>query len=183
MKQGLIKSCLGLAVAVAMTIGIFAKSADAATVNIGTLGDGDSFSQIIKPAGPSFTQDYDFHLDPGVGFTILASGQAKTGGGYGLDSLTVSILQGATVLATASGVPLAGLDTFAQTGHLLGAGDYIFRVFGDVTAGQKAAIQVAIGAVAQTPIPASGLMLLTGLGVLGGLTVRRRRKQRATADA
>jgi len=179
MLQTVMKSCLGLAAAMLLTIGVAASPAHAATKNIGTLGDGDSFSEIIKPAGPSFTQDYDFHLDPGVGFTILASGQAKTGGGFGLDSLTVSIIQGATTIASASGVPFAALDTFAQTGHLLGAGDYIFRVMGDVTAGQKAAIQVAIGAVAQAPIPASGLMLLTGLGLLGGVTLRRRRKESA----
>jgi hypothetical protein len=50
-----------------------------------------------------------------------------------------------------------------------------------VTAGHSAFVLVSLAAndVGQVPIPAAGLMLLTGLGAIGGLAVRRRAKANA----
>ena len=177
MVRILMKSCLGLFAVLALAIGILAKPA--AATSIGTLAAGSSFSDTITSNGPSFSQDYSFHLDgTATGLTILATAIAQSGGAFGVDSMKITLMDAANhVIAFATGVPLVGLDSFNQSGLALGAGDYLLNILGDVTPGKQAFVSVALAAnnVADAPIPAAGLMLLTGMGAAGGLALRRRR--------
>jgi hypothetical protein len=179
LKRTALNCCLGLAALFALATAISATPANAATTNIGTLAVGSSFSDTIQSPGPTFSQDYDFHLDQTVsGVTVLATSLAQGGGGFGVDSMTISLFDSAhTLIATATGSTLAAFDSFLNSGLALGAGDYLFTVLGDVTAGKQAFVSISLAAnnVSETPIPAAGLMLVTGLGALGGLGWRRRR--------
>jgi len=178
-KRIVLKCCLGLAAIFALATAVSATPANATTTNIGTLAVGSSFSDTIHSPGPTFSQDYDFHLDQSVsGVTVLATSLAQSGGGFGVDSMTISLFDSAhTLIATETGSTLAAFDSFLSSGLALGAGDYLFTVLGDVTAGKEAFVSISLAAnnVAATPIPAAGLMLVTGFGALGGLAWRRRR--------
>jgi hypothetical protein len=181
MKLTVVRSCLGLAAVLALAIGLSARPAHA--TNIGTLAVGTSYADTIKSAGPTFARDYDFHLDgTATGVSLLATGLGQTSPSFGIDSMTIQLFNSANSLITsASGAPIAFFDSFAKTGIALGAGDYLLKVFGDVTAGKQAFVSVSLAAnnVAATPIPASGLMLLTGIGALGVAGFRRRRSRSA----
>jgi hypothetical protein len=185
MKQTVIRTCLGLAAGLALAAGI--SIAPAAATNIGTLAVGTPYSDTITSSGPTFANDYTFHLDgTSSGVTVLGNGQGQHSGSFNIDSITVELFDSAShLLASATGTTLASFDSFAQSGSALGAGDYLFKVFGDVHPGKSAFVLVSLAAnnVAATPIPAAGLMLLTGLGVLGGVAVRRRSKAGRQADA
>jgi len=175
MNQTVLRRCLCLVAVLALTIGVSAIPANA--TNIGTLAVGSSFSGTIKSNGPTFSQDYDFHLDgAGAELTVLATALSQTSGSFGVDLLKISLFDSAShLIASASGAPLVGFDSFAQSGLALGPGDYLFTVFGDVTAGKEAFVSVSLAAnQISGPIPASGLMLLTGFVALGGLALRRR---------
>jgi len=177
MMQTVMKSCLGLFAVLALATGLLATPA--AATSIGTLSAGSSFTDTIQSNGPTFSQDYSFHLDgTATGLTILATAIAQSKGAFGVDDMKISLFDAANnLIAFATGAPLAGLDSFDQSGLALGAGDYLLNIFGDVTKGKQAFVSVAIAAnnVAATPIPGAGLMLLTGIGGIGGLAIRRRR--------
>jgi hypothetical protein len=179
LKPIVLRLSLGLAALMVLASATLATPAFATSVNIGTLGVGKSFSDTIQSPGPTIGRDYDFHLDQTVsGVTVLATGLGQSGGGFGLDSVTISLFDAAhDLIATATGATLASFDSFLNSGIALKAGDYLFTVLGDVTPGKQGFISVSLAAnnVATTPIPAGGLMLVTGLGALGGLALRRRR--------
>jgi hypothetical protein len=160
-------------------VGLAAAPASASPIAIGTLADGASYSDTISSNGPSFTQDYTFHLDSSLnGLTILATAFGQSAATFGVDMLTIGLYDSAhNLIADASGAPLAGLDSFAQSGVALTAGDYLLSILGDVTAGKSAFVSVSIAAngVIATSIPAAGILLLSGLGALGAAAWRRRR--------
>lgn len=169
-----ISSCLGFMALLA--VGIAAQPAQA--TSIGNLSIGDSYSATIASSGPTFSQDYDFTLtSSATGITILATAFGQTSPTNGVDNLEIGLFDSShNLIASAAGSPIAFFDSFAQSGLALGAGSYLFSIFGEVTAGKQAFVVISLAAnAAQTPIPAAGLMLLTGLGALGGIAVRRRR--------
>ena len=152
--------------------------------SIGLIATGDSYSDTITSGGPTFTQDYDFSLDSSShGLSVLATGLGQTSPTFGVDLLKLSLYDaGHNLIAEGTGAPIAFFDSFAQSGITLGAGAYLLTVFGEVTAGKTAFVSVSIAAnAAQTPIPAAGLLLLSGLGALGGIAARRRAKTGAAA--
>ena len=175
MKRTTLSSGLGFMALLAVALGIATAPAQAA--NIGILNPGDSYSDTISSNGPSFSQDYTFELTSSAGISVLASAQGQTSNDFGVDALTISLYDDASnLIASASGAPAVFFDSFSQSGIALGVGTYLFNIVGDVTAGKKAfvALSIAANQVTATPIPAAGLMLLTGLGALGGLAYRRR---------
>jgi len=176
MKRAVINS-LGLVALLTFALGI--SSAPAHATNIGVLAVGSSFSDTIQSSGPSFSQDYDFTLNSSAhGITILATSLGQTSADFGVDMLDIALYDSShNLIASASGTPIASFDSFAQSGLALGPGAYLFTVLGDVTAGKDAFVSISLAAnnvVAQTPIPAAGLLLLTGMGALGGAAWRRR---------
>jgi hypothetical protein len=176
MKRIALSRLLGLVALLALAAGLTTHPAQAVTV--GVLPVGGSYSNTISSSGPTFTRDYNFELGAGTSnVSVLATGIGQTSGDFGVDLLELSLYDSANnLIASASGSPIVGFDSFAQSGLGLGAGAYLLSVFGQVTAGKNAfvAISLAANQIAATPIPAAGLMLLTGLGALGGLAARRR---------
>lgn len=181
MKSIAMKLSLGLGVLMVLASATLATPAFAATVDVGTLDVGKSFSDTIQSSGPTIGNDYTFHLNQtATGVTVLATALGQDGGGFGIDNVTISLFNAAhDLIATATGTSLASLDSFLSSGLALKAGDYLFTVLGNVTAGRQGFLSVSLAAnnVAATPIPAGGLMLLTGLGGLGALGIRRRRSR------
>jgi hypothetical protein len=174
-----ISSCFGFIALLAVSFA--APPVQAAPIPVGTLNPGDSFSDTISSSS-DFSQDYQFDLVSTAGLTILASAFGQTSPANGIDNLTINLYDsGSNLLATGSGTPIAFFDSFNQSGVALGAGAYLLTVLGTVTAGHSAFVLVSLAAndVGQVPIPAAGLMLLTGLGAIGGLAVRRRAKANA----
>ena len=176
MQGNLTRSLFGLAALV--SVAVFGPSNAAQAVSIGTLNVGTPFSDVIESPGPTFSQDYDFHLDAHSQLTVVAAAQAQASSNFSVDALTISLFDASnTLIATDSAVPLASFDSFDQSGISLVEGDYVIRVFGDVTPGFSAFVNVAIAAndfAAITPIPGALVMLLTALGGLGGAGVMRR---------
>jgi hypothetical protein len=172
------RSCLGLVAVFLLAIGISAK-ADAAT--IGVLPVGSSYSDTISSGGPTFSRDYEFELASSAnGITILATSLAQTSPIYGVDLLEIALYDASNnLIASASGSPIVFFDSFAQSGIALGAGAYVFSIFGQVTAGKQAFVSISLAANNVVPIPAAGLLMLTALGGLGAFAARR--KARMTA--
>jgi hypothetical protein len=181
MQRNLTRRLFGLAALV--SVALFGLSNAAQAISIGTLNVGTPYADVIESPGPTFSQDYDFHLDDHSQLTVLAAAQSQQSSNFSVDALTISLFDAAnTLIATDSAVPLASFDSFGQSGVSLAAGDYVIRVFGDVTPGFNAFVNVAIAAndFAVAPIPGALVMLLTALGGLGGAGVMRR--YRATAQ-
>src|SRR5256885_3289668 len=155
MKQTLMKSCLSLVAGLALAMGVSVLPAHA--TSIGTLGVGSSYSDTIKSEGPTFSQDYNFHLDgTATGVTILATSLSQSSKHFGVDAMDISLFDSASnLIASASGAPLIGFDSFAQSGLALGAGDYLFRILGTVTAGKSAFVSISLPAnyLGEAPIP------------------------------
>jgi hypothetical protein len=175
MKRAALSSCFGFIALLTLAIGLAANPAQA--TSIGVLPTGGSYSDTITSSGPTFSQNYDFTLESSVqGLTVLATAFGQTSPTHGVDLLEIALYDSASnLIASASGSPIAFFDSFDQSGIALGAGAYLFSVFGQVTAGKTAFVSISLAAnTAQTPIPAAGLLLLTGLGALGGLAARRR---------
>jgi hypothetical protein len=185
MKRAAFGSWLGFGAVLMMALGIHAAPARA--TSIGLLPAGASYSDVITSSGPTFSQDYSFTLDGGMhSLTVLATALAQTSSNYGVDLLDIALYDSSsTLIASASGAPVVSLDSFAQSGLALGPGAYVFSVMGQVTAGKDAYVLISLAAndVAQAPIPSAGLMLLTGLGLFGGLGLRRRRAAFARSAA
>jgi len=184
MKGSTVSRWLGLVAFFTLLLSISAGPASA--TNIGLLPVGSSFSDTISSSGPTFSQSYSFSLDSNATHvSILATALAQTSAQLGVDAMDIALYDSSNnLIASASGAPLASFDSLAQTGIGLTAGDYLFTIFGLVTEGRDAFVSISIAAnniVAQTPIPAAGLMLLTGLGALGGVALRRRRNAGALA--
>jgi hypothetical protein len=183
MKRTALSSLVGLVALFTLTIGIAAHPAQATT--IGVLPVGGSYSNTISSSGPTFSRDYNFDLAPGTsGVTILATAFGQTSADFGVDLLQIALYDSAShLIASASGAPLAFFDSFSQSGVALSAGAYLFTVFGQVTPGKDAFVSISLAAnqIAATPIPAAGLLLLTGLGALGAVGLRRRSKAMAGA--
>ncbi|HVO02760.1 MAG TPA: hypothetical protein VMT54_11195 [Candidatus Cybelea sp.] len=162
-------------VAIGLTI-FAAVPAGAATVNAGNLSPGDSFSDTISSPGPTYAQDYSFHLTGSGQLTVLATALSQTSDKFGVDSINLKLFDASMNLITsASGTPIAFFDSFHDTGIALSTGNYLLSVFGDVTAGKKAFLSISIAANDTAPIPASALMMLTALAALGGLVYQRRK--------
>jgi len=157
----------------------------AQAVNIGTLPEGGSYSDTISSNGPTFSDEYNFTLDSSMnGLTVLATSLGQTDATHGVDSLVIKLFDSSNnLIASATGTPFAWFDSFSQSGIALGAGAYLFTVFGQVTAGKQAFVSISLAANAVTPIPAAGIMLLSGLGALGGLALRRRKMEKTAAAA
>jgi hypothetical protein len=185
MKRTAFSSLAGLVTLFILAVGIAVQPAQA--TSIGILPIGGSYSDTISSSGPTFSQDYDFELAPGTrNVSILATSLGQTSSDFGVDLLKIALYDSShNVIASASGAPFAFFDSFAQSGIALNAGAYLFTVFGQVTAGKEAFVSISLAAnnVASAPIPAAGLMLLTGLGALGGLAARRRSKAATGAAA
>jgi len=177
MKGIAIRRCLGLSALFALAFGLFVHNAEATT--IGVIPAGSSYSDTISSSGPTFTQDYTFSLDSSATHvSILATALGQTSSTLGVDLLKIALYDSAhNLIASASGAPVASFDSLAQSGIGLTAGDYLFTIFGAVTAGKDAFVSISLAAnnIAVAPIPAAGLMLLTGLGALGGAAWRRRK--------
>jgi len=176
MKRAQLGRWFGLLALFTLAIGISVAPAQATT--IGVLPVGSSYSDTISSSGPTFSRDYNFTLNGSAsGLTVLATALGQTSPSFGVDLLDIALYDSASnLIASASGVPFASFDSFAQSGLALQAGDYLFTVFGQVTAGKEAFVSISLAAnnVASAPLPAAGLMLLTGLGALGGVALRRR---------
>jgi hypothetical protein len=169
-----ITSFLGLAAFVALGIGIAASPAQAVT--IGVLPEGSAYADTIESNGPTFSEEYNFELTGSAQLTVLASALAQSSSSFGVDLLEIALFDsGHNLIASGSGAPIAFLDSFAQSGIPLGAGAYLFTIFGEVTAGKQAFVLISLAANSVVPIPAAGLLLLTGLGALGGIGAWRRR--------
>ena len=121
-------------------------SAPASATSIGTITPSSPYADTITSSGPTFTRDYTFHLDSAVGgLTVLSTALGQTSSAYGVDSLTLGLFDASNnPIANASGAPIAFLDSFAQTGVALGAGDYLLSVFGTVTAGKDAFVVISM---------------------------------------
>jgi len=177
MKRANAGPCFGFIALLALAIGIGTQPAQAAS--IGLLAEGDSYSDTISSSGPTFSAEYEFELaSSATGLTLLASAFGQTSTTTGVDNLVIGLYDSAhTLLASAAGAPIAYFDSFAQSGLPLTAGTYFFTIFGDVATGKQAFVVISLAAnAAETPIPAAGVMLLTGLAALGGLAARRRKK-------
>jgi hypothetical protein len=183
MKRATTSTCFGFAALLALAVSVAAQPAQA--TSIGTLSIGDSYSDTITSSGPTFSQDYDFSLTgSATGITILATAFGQSSPTNGVDNLEIGLFDSShNLIASASGSPIAFFDSFAQSGLALGAGAYLSTIFGEVTAGKEAFVAISLAAnAAQTPIPAAGFLLLTGLGALGGIAARRR-KAKVEAEA
>ena len=111
MPGNLTRSLFGLAALV--SVAVFGLSNAAQAVSIGTLNVGTPFSDVIESPGPSFSQDYDFHLDAHSQLTVLATAQAQASSNFSVDALTISLFDASNALiATDSAVPLASFDSF-----------------------------------------------------------------------
>lgn len=173
---------LGFVALFMLAIGIAAKPADATT--IGVLAVGSPYADIITSNGPTFSRDYNFQLESSGGLTILATALAQTSPVYGVDLLDIALYDaGNNLIASASGSPIVFFDSFAQSGIALGAGAYVFSIFGQVTAGKQAFVLISLAANNVVPIPAAGLLMLTALGGLGALAARRKAKGQAAEAA
>jgi hypothetical protein len=185
MKRASLSRILGLAALFAFAIGLAAGPAQAVT--IGVLPVGGSYSDTISSSGPTFSRDYNFQLASGTSnISILATAFGQTSADFGVDLLQIALYDSASnLIASDSGSPIAWFDSFSQSGIALGAGSYLFTVLGQVTAGKDAFVSISLAAnqINTVPIPAAGLMLLTGLGALGGLAVRRRKAKVEAAAA
>jgi hypothetical protein len=177
MKRTALNGLLSFVALLMLAAGIAVHPAHA--TSIGLLPVGGSFSDAFSSSGPTFTRNYDFQLAGASDLTILATAFGETSAIHGVDLLKISLFDSSSnLIAQASGAPITFFDTFAQTGTTLGAGAYLFTVFGQVTAGKSAFVSISLAANHVTPIPAAGIMLLTGLGALGGLAWRRRSADR-----
>jgi hypothetical protein len=182
MKRATAGSCFGFIALLALALGISGQPAQA--VSIGVLAPGDSYSDVIQSAGPTFNAEYDFELTGSpTGITVLATAFGQDSPTEGVDNLVIGLYDAANnLIASAAGSPIAFFDSFAQSGIALGAGAYLFTIFGEVTAGKQAFVSISLAANnTVTPIPAAGLLLLTGLGALGGLAARKRARVKRDA--
>jgi hypothetical protein len=174
------KRLLGLVFGAVM--GIFTLGggqASAAPIDLGTLTIGGSaagFTLSSTDFGPS--QDYSFHLDTAA--AIFASASALMSATTGASAMSINI----NPIGAAGGPTSATLNSLDFPNSVLSAGDYIMSVAALKAPG---AASVFIGgfiaavdpSLASTPIPATGVMMLTALAALGFLV--RRRKQTGAA--
>src|SRR3954463_12638248 len=155
MKRTTYSRLLGLFALLALATGFAAHPAHAVTVGI--LPVGGSYSDTITSSGPNFTEDYNFELGAGTSnVTILATAIGQTSVDFGVDLLEVSLYDSANnLVAFATGSPIVGFDSFAQSGIGLGAGAYLLTVFGKVTAGKDAFVSISLAAnqIWNRPVP------------------------------
>lgn len=151
----------------------------ASAASLGALSFGDIGSDVFVATGPTFARDYSFHLNNN-NVTLTAAGAGQHSGGFNINNITLELYKDikdpAHLLGSTNGLHSTAFESVADFGHVLGIGDYILSVFGNITAGSKAFIAVAAApniAVNQTPLPAAGIMFLTGLVGLGLVKVRK----------
>ena len=149
----------------------------ASAASLGALSFGDIGADVFVATGPTFSQDYDFHLNNN-NVTLLAAGAGQHSGAFNISNITLELYQDvkdpAHLLGSVTGLHSIAFDSVADFSKHLGAGDYILSIFGNIAAGTKAFIAVAATPnVGSVPIPAAGLLFMTGLVGLGVIKMRK----------
>jgi hypothetical protein len=178
------RKLLGIVAAVVLAFSLGGRAASALPIDLGTLTSGNAVAFSFNTTATSWTyQDFTFALTaPSVvvatGTNVLAPGVFNALG----FSLQLTGPGGLAVGLFGDPPLVKVLNTFDITGSLLIPGSYTLQVgiYRDpaspgAPAGLIAGSVVAANAVATTPIPGAVLMLLTGMGALGGVALRRRR--------
>ena len=129
-----------------LTLAIGLAAVPAQAVTIGVLPVGGSYSDTISSGGPTFSRDYNFSLAGGANnVSILATAFGQSSSDFGVDLLKIALYDSASnLIASGSGTPIAWFDSFSQSGIALGAGAYLFTVFGQVTAGKDAFVSISL---------------------------------------
>jgi hypothetical protein len=178
--QTLLKRTL---IATALSAG--AMAANAAVYDLGPVAPGGaptSFNAFHAGAGlTSFDDAFTFTL----GTDGVTSGSVID---FSIPGLTGATFTGATLFAGTPGAPGAAMAVASGTASSLAfsstatpAGSYYFNVTGYVTPGVSlgAAYSGALSVVAApVPEPESYAMLLAGLGVMGGIAMRRNKAKK-----
>jgi PEP-CTERM motif-containing protein len=104
--------------------------------------------------------------------------------GTGFDNATFKILSNGNILENHSFLDLASAQSFFSNNLLFlpilaGLNDIQMTFDAIMSGGQGFAFNYAAAGIAQTPLPASWTMMLIGLGALGLLGWRRKRKAQA----
>jgi len=184
MHRTVFSSFFGLAAAVVLTAGLAAPTQAA---SIGVLPVGGAYVDTISSTGADINESYNFELGAdATNVTLLANSQSQTSDDFGIDFMTIALYDaGNNLLVEASGATEAFFDSFADAGIALNAGSYLFTVFADVTTGKNAFLTITLAAnpVSAVPLPAGGLLLLTGLGALSAFAWRRRKLEAVKATA
>jgi hypothetical protein len=179
---------------------LFASSASwAVPIDLGTINVGDTvaFNNFANPTAPGSKVNtvYKFTLSADAFLTAtdvdLFTDNQPPAGAWDYSTLGIGIwTSDPTGVATdGQGVPTSFTDNIAAAwsssgatatlSNIVGAGIYYLMVFGkaDGTSGGQflGTVSAVVPGAATTPIPAAGLMLLTGLGALGGIATRRRK--------
>ncbi|MCD6681932.1 MAG: FxDxF family PEP-CTERM protein [Burkholderiaceae bacterium] len=161
------------AIAVCGALFAFAGQANADTWNAGTLTSAASVHTFINPAG-TFNDYVNFQIPSlsDLGASAVPLNLTFPGVSFGVTGLTgylFDALNGVgNQLHTMQG------DNATYTFSNLGAGSYSFRFTGDAASG-GGGYMVGLS-VAAIPEPSEWAMMLAGLGLVGAVAARRRRR-------
>jgi hypothetical protein len=174
------RTLLSLVVAGAALLGASQSWAATVTVGLGPLpGASNPVTDEQKLADASGTIDYTFSLAQASQIQVLSGGPVSgiaAEGSTGISGLSLKLLDNTnTVIATAGSVSAFG-QLFTGLTSIFGAGSYTLEILFTKNAAKTLAdITTTVTTnLASTPIPASGLLLLTALGGLGFAGYRRR---------
>lgn len=174
------KRIMMLLVAGALALGAAEQSASASTFQLGTINPGTTNAVVANlgfPAPVSFDDTVNFSLS-GVQ-TSLVGTLTDLSDFFGLptDSLNFTLdLFNVSAPSTSLGQFLDGTGTVLAFSYLnLAAGDYFFRITGDVgTSGVFGNSYEYRFEVSEVPIPAALLLFATGLGGMAMFGYRKR---------
>jgi hypothetical protein len=174
-----------LVLALAVVVGAFASTSSWAATIATVPVVGSPFSDEQKGHDASGNIDYTFTLGALSQISVNSSGPLAGFSGTdttGLSGLSLVLLDSTnTTIASAASVALFGQRITGLT-DILAAGSYTLQIFFTKAASKTlfdVTTTVTTNLVAATPIPTTGLLLLTAVGGLGGLAFRRKRADTA----